>query len=95
MSLDLFDLTGKTALVTGGTHGIGMALATALGKAGAKICVNDISDEKLESCQNEYKKNGLDVYTLKFDVTDEADVDRGISQIEKDVAPIDILVNNA
>jgi gluconate 5-dehydrogenase len=95
MSFDLFNLKSKTALVTGGTHGIGMALATALGKAGAKICVNDISDEKLESCKNEYKKNGLDVYTLKFNVTDEADVDRGISQIEKDVAPIDILVNNA
>jgi gluconate 5-dehydrogenase len=95
MSLSLFDLKGKTALVTGGTHGIGMALATALGKAGAKICVNDISEEKLETCRRGYKENGLDVYTLKFDVTDETDIDRGISQIEKDVAPIDILVNNA
>ena len=95
MSLNLFELKGKTALVTGGTHGIGMALATALGKAGAKICVNDISDEKLENCQKEYKENGLDVYTLKFDVTDEADVDRGISRIENEVAPIEILVNNA
>lgn len=95
MSLNLFELKGKTALVTGGTHGIGMALATALGKAGAKICVNDISEEKLESCKKEYKENGLDVYTLNFNVTDEADVDRGISQIEKDVGPIDILVNNA
>ncbi|MGD9200167.1 MAG: gluconate 5-dehydrogenase [Chitinispirillia bacterium] len=95
MSLNLFELKGKTALVTGGTHGIGMAIATALGKAGAKICVNDILDEKLENCRKEYKESGLDVYTLKFDVTDEADVDRGISQIENNVAPIDILVNNA
>lgn len=95
MSLDLFDLKGKTALVTGGTHGIGMAIATALSKAGAKICVNDISEEKLENCKKEYTANGIDVYTLKFDVTNETDVDRGISQIEKDVAPIDILVNNA
>ncbi len=95
MSLSLFDLKGKTVLVTGGTHGIGMALATALGKAGARICVNDISEEKLEACGQDYRKSGLDVYTLKFDVTDEADVDRGISLIEKDVAPIDILVNNA
>lgn len=91
----LFDLSGKTALVTGGTHGIGMAIGIMLGKAGAKICVNDISDEKLESCKKEYKNAGIDIYTLKFDVTDEKDVDRGISQIEKEVGTIGILVNNA
>ena len=92
---ELFDLTGKVALITGGTHGIGMAIATTLGKAGAKIAVNDISDEKLASCKEEYKKAGLDVYTLNFDVTNEADVDKGISEIEKNVGPVDILVNNA
>ncbi|MGD0341361.1 MAG: gluconate 5-dehydrogenase [Bacteroidales bacterium] len=92
---DLFDLTGKVALVTGGTHGIGLAVGTILGKAGAKICVNDVNDEKLEKCKAEYKKEGLNVYTLKFDVTDEKDVDKGISQIENNVGSIDILVNNA
>ncbi len=46
---ELFDLSGKVALVTGGTHGIGMAIGKALGKAGAKICINDISEEKLKS----------------------------------------------
>src|SRR5512137_496252 len=92
---ELFDLTGKVALVTGGTHGIGLAVGLILGKAGAKVCVNDLQDEKLQSCREEYKKEGLDVYTLKFNVTDEKDVDRGISQIEKNVGPVDILVNNA
>jgi gluconate 5-dehydrogenase len=92
---ELFDLTGKVAFITGGTHGIGMAIATTLGKAGAKIVVNDLSDEKLASCKEIYKKQGLDVYTLKFDVTNEAAVDKGISEIEKNVGPIDILVNNA
>lgn len=91
----LFDLKGKVALITGGTHGIGMAIGKALGQAGAKICVNDIDDAKLESCKAEYKEAGVDVYTLKFNVTDEADVDTGISQIEKEVGAIDILVNNA
>ena len=91
----LFDLNGKIALVTGGTHGIGMAIGIALGKAGAKICVNDISDEKLGSCKAGYNAEGLDVFTLKFDVTDEADVSRGISIIEKEIGGIDILVNNA
>jgi gluconate 5-dehydrogenase len=93
--LDLFNLEGKIALVTGGTHGIGMACAVALGQAGAKVCVNDIDEEKLANAKKEYAEAGLDVYTLVFDVTDEADVDTGISQIEADVGDIDILVNNA
>jgi len=92
---ELFDLTGKVALVTGGTHGIGLAVGVLLGKAGAKICVNDLQDDRLNSCKESFKKEGLDVFTLKFNVTDEADVDRGISVIEKNVGPVDILVNNA
>lgn len=92
---ELFDLTGKVALITGGTHGIGMAIGKTLGKAGAKICVNDLSQEKLDSCKEEYAKDGIDVFTVIFNVTDEADVDKGISAIEKEVGAIDILVNNA
>jgi len=92
---ELFDLTGKVALVTGGTHGIGLAIGLVLGKAGARVCVNDIQDDKLALCKEEYRKEGLEVYTLKFNVTDEKDVDRGISEIEKNVGPVDILVNNA
>jgi len=92
---DLFDLTGKVALVTGGTHGIGLAIGLVLAKAGAKVCVNDLQDEKLQSCKEAFKKVGLDVYTLKFNVTDEKDVDSGISQIEKNIGSIDILINNA
>jgi gluconate 5-dehydrogenase len=92
---ELFDLTGKVALVTGGTHGIGMAIGLLLGKAGAKVCVNDLQDEKLEQCRENFRKEGLDVFTLKFNVTDETDVDKGISLIEKSVGAVDILVNNA
>ncbi|MDD2380787.1 MAG: gluconate 5-dehydrogenase [Mariniphaga sp.] len=95
MIQQLFDLSGKVALITGGTHGIGMAIGKTLGKAGAKICVNDISEEKLQSCKKEYAADGIDVYTLKFDVTNETEVDRGITQIEKEIGTIDILVNNA
>jgi gluconate 5-dehydrogenase len=92
---DLFDLNGKVALVTGGTHGIGLAIGLSLARAGAKVCVNDLQDEKLPGCTDSYRKEGLDVFTLKFNVTDESDVDNGISLIEKSIGSVDILVNNA
>lgn len=95
MSIELFNLSGKTALITGATHGIGFAIAAGLARAGAKICVNDISEEKLASAATEYRTRGIDGYFLKFDVTSEHAVDGGISQIEREVGPIDILVNNA
>lgn len=92
---ELYDLTGKVALVTGGTHGIGLAIGQLMARAGARVCVNDIQKEKLDNCTEEFKKEGLEVYTLLFDVTDESDVDSGVSQIEEDVGQVDILVNNA
>ncbi|NJN25353.1 MAG: gluconate 5-dehydrogenase [Cyclobacteriaceae bacterium] len=95
MSLELFDLKGKVALVTGGTHGLGMAIATGLGNAGAKIVINDIFQDKLEAAKTEYKKAGLDVAVYNFDVTNESAVMEGIRQIESEVGPVDILVNNA
>jgi gluconate 5-dehydrogenase len=95
MSTDLFDLSGKIALITGGTHGIGLSIGKVLGQAGARICVNDISEEKLSACIAEYRFAGIEAYTLIFDVTDEKAVDKGVSQIEKDLGQVDILVNNA
>jgi gluconate 5-dehydrogenase len=95
MIQELFNLTGKVALITGGTQGIGMAIAKTFGKAGAKIVVNGRSEEKLSKAKAQFKKEGLDVYTLVFDVTDETAVDKGISEIEKNVGPVEILVNNA
>ncbi|AWB65613.1 gluconate 5-dehydrogenase [Saccharobesus litoralis] len=92
---ELFDLTGKVALVTGGTHGIGMACGKMLAKAGATLVVNDIFEDKLAECKKAYAEEGIDVYTLTFNVADEQEVDRGITQIENEVGPIDILVNNA
>ncbi len=92
---ELFDLTGKVALVTGGTHGIGLAIGLLFAKAGAKVCVNDLQEDKLSNCREAFRKEGLQVYTLIFDVTDEKAVNNGITEIEKNVGPIDILVNNA
>ncbi|HUX96414.1 MAG TPA: gluconate 5-dehydrogenase [Bacteroidales bacterium] len=92
---NLFDLSGKVALITGGTQGIGLAIGLALAKAGASVCVNGRNLDKLKSCSESFKKERLDVFTLKFDITDENDVDKGISEIESKFGPIDILVNNA
>jgi gluconate 5-dehydrogenase len=95
MSENLFDLTGKNALITGGTHGLGMAIATGLANAGAKIIVNDVFQEKLESAKKEYEKNGIAVHTYVLDVTNEAAVEKVIPEIEAETGPIEILVNNA
>jgi gluconate 5-dehydrogenase len=95
MSIQLFDLTGKTALITGGTHGLGMAIATGLANAGATIIINDLSPEKLQLAKVEYLKKGINVHTYTFNVTDEKQVKNAVKKIETEVAPIDILVNNA
>jgi len=93
--MNLFDLTGKTALITGGAHGLGMSMAKGLGYAGAKIIVNDLSKEALDKAVAEYRKLGIEAYGYAFDVTDKSVVIDCINTIETEVAPIDILINNA
>ena len=95
MSLSLFDLTGKIALITGATHGLGMAMATGLAKAGATIVVNGQSPDKMEKALIEYASNGIKAHGYLFDVTDEEVVKDKLDIIETEVGPIDILVNNA
>ncbi len=95
MNNKLFDLSGKVALVTGGSHGIGFSIAKVLAQAGAKVCISGRSEEKLAASKVEFKKLGIDIFTIAFDVNYEKDVDKGISLIEKEVGEIDILVNNA
>jgi len=95
MSTALFDLTGKRALVTGGTHGLGMAIATGLAEAGASIIINGHHEENLTRAKQEYKALGIGIQTYAFNVTDEKKVNEIIPQIENEAGPIDILVNNA
>jgi gluconate 5-dehydrogenase len=92
----LFDLKGKCALITGGTHGLGMAMAEGLGKAGATLIINgSSSQEKLNNAVLHYKTLGFEVYGYLFDVTNEDAVKSNIQKIEKEVGDIDILINNA
>nr|WP_298991055.1 gluconate 5-dehydrogenase [uncultured Polaribacter sp.] len=96
MSQTLFDITGKVALVTGSTHGLGMSMAMGLGKAGATIVVNgNSSQEKIDNAVALYKEAGINAVGYKFNVTDEAQVIEAINKIESEVGNIDILVNNA
>ncbi|MEM1257940.1 MAG: gluconate 5-dehydrogenase [Bacteroidota bacterium] len=96
MSIELFNLSGKIALVTGSTHGLGMAMAKAMGRAGATIVVNgNSSQEKIDKALVEYKNEGIHAVGFKFNVADEAQVVSAIAEIKSQVGPIDILVNNA
>jgi len=95
MSLELFDLTGKVALITGASHGLGMAVAKGLAKAGATIVVNGRSAQRLEQAKREYAKEEIEAHTFVFDVTKENEVIKALSEIVEKVGEIDILVNNA
>lgn len=93
--MKLFDLTGRTALITGASKGIGYALATALGAAGARVVLNARGAEALERARDTLQALGIECHIAPFDVTDSAAVDAGIARIEAEVGPIEILVNNA
>ena len=96
MSTSLFDLTGKVALVTGATHGLGMAMAKGIGRAGATLIINgNSSNEKIDKAVAIFKSEGIKAFGYRFDVTNEDQVQKAIARIEKEVGIIDILINNA
>ncbi len=92
---NMFDLTGKVALVTGASYGIGYAIAKGLAGAGAKIVFNDINEELVNKGLDSYKADGIDAKGYVCDVTDEDAVAKLITKIEAEVGVVDILVNNA
>jgi len=91
----LFNLAGKRALITGGTHGLGMAMATGLGKAGAELIINGHSPGKMQHAIDQYTESGLRAHGYLFDVTNDWEVKESIDKIENEIGPIDILINNA
>ena len=96
MSSSLFDLTGKVALITGATHGLGMAMAKGIGQAGAIVIINgNSSQEKIDKAVAAFKAEGIQAFGYRFDVTDEGEVQNAIERIDNEVSPINILVNNA
>jgi gluconate 5-dehydrogenase len=93
--LNSFDLSGRTALLTGSSAGIGFALARGLAGAGATVILNARNEAKLEQAADRLRAEGASVHTAAFDVTDGAAVVQAIERIEREVGAIDILVNNA
>ncbi|MFH7013577.1 gluconate 5-dehydrogenase [Flavobacterium sp. FlaQc-52] len=96
MAHSLFDIEGKVALITGSTHGLGMAMAKGLGKAGATIVVNgNSSQQKIDDAVKELQKEGIKAVGYRFNVTVEEEVSAAVQKIQSEVGPIDILINNA
>jgi gluconate 5-dehydrogenase len=93
--MQLFDLTGRTALVTGSSMGIGLALARGLAGAGARVVLNARDSNRLEAAADSLRKTGASVACLCFDVTDPDAVQAAVDGFEAGDGPIDILVNNA
>jgi gluconate 5-dehydrogenase len=93
--MKLFDLSNKRALITGGTHGLGMAMAEGLAQAGAELVISSTTPSKLEEALAYYKSKGYKASGYIFDVTDEKIAAEQIEAIEKNQGPIHILVNNA
>ncbi|GAB5458786.1 MAG: SDR family oxidoreductase [Henriciella sp.] len=92
----VFDLSGRTALITGSTRGIGLTLAKGLRAAGARIILNGRNSERVQTVVD-YLSDlpGSDVLASSFDVTHEEDIQASISELACDGATPDILINNA
>jgi gluconate 5-dehydrogenase len=95
MSTQLFDLTGRAALVTGSSRGLGRAMAEGLAAAGAALVLNGSDKDRLAVAAAEMRDLGGSVHEACFDVTDEAAIVAAFERLDRDGIAIDILVNNA
>lgn len=92
---NLFDLSGKRALITGSARGIGNLLARGLAEYGAEVIINDRTQDKADCAAEALAALGYRATGVAFDVTRRAEVERAITHIEAEIGPIDILINNA
>jgi NAD(P)-dependent dehydrogenase (short-subunit alcohol dehydrogenase family) len=89
------DLTGQTALITGGATGLGYAIARTLGIAGARVALNDLSTERAEAASHELARQGIDCIGVAADVRDRSAVDAMVATVRERLGVPDILVANA
>jgi gluconate 5-dehydrogenase len=95
MSTTLFDLSGRTALVTGSSRGLGRAIAEGMAKAGARLVINGIDPARVDAAVAEFRAAGHQADGVAFDVTDEAAILNAFERFDAAGIVIDILVNNA
>lgn len=95
MSLELFNLTERIALVTGSGQGIGLTLARGLASAGATVVLNDIVGDRLDAAVEGLRADGFAAHGSLFDVTQQEQVEAAVADVEERVGPIEVLVNNA
>lgn len=95
MTNPLFDLTGRTALITGSSRGLGRAMAEGLAKAGAKVLINGTDPARVAAAVEEFRAAGHQADAVAFNVTSEADVVRAFAELDAAGVAVDILVNNA
>lgn len=93
--LQLFDLTGRAALITGGSRGLGLQIAESLGEAGAKVVLTSRKASDLQEAAAHLKARGIDAHWIAADASEPAEVQRVVDEAIKLVGDIDILVNNA
>lgn len=91
----MFDLTGRTALVTGAGQGVGAEIASVLAGAGAAVAVNDLFEDRAGTTAAALIEVGAEAIAVAFDVTDHAAVTAAVADVEARLGPVDILVNNA
>jgi len=95
MSTTLFDLGGRTALITGSARGIGLAMATGLGAAGAAVIVNGRQEAAVAAAVAQLKDQGIQAHGAVFDVANEQAVVAAFQRFDDEGLEIEILVNNA
>jgi hypothetical protein len=94
-ALDTFSLAGKTVLLTGGSRGLGRAMAQALGEAGAAVAVTARTDEAAKAAAHDLGELGIRAFGQKLEVSDVDDVELAVRTVSDEFGPIDVLVNNA
>lgn len=95
MSVQFFDLSGQTALITGGAQGIGASIAQRLGQAGAAVAIADLNQTGADECAARLQGIGIDAYGIQLDVADSASVSAVFAQAEARLGKLDIVVNSA
>jgi gluconate 5-dehydrogenase len=95
MGQSLFDLSGRVALITGSSHGLGFTLAKGLCQAGAEVVLNGRNEQRLGEAVEQLRQAGFRAHGYAFDVTETARLAQQVGSIEEEVGPISILINNA